>query len=254
LTGLHDHRVDEKPPTLLHLALKAAAEAWDCFEIEHYPALAQIPQRLRLTLISYIAIYGPAFDIEALQALLQGDETVETLDLAGLIGHGSLTLKKLAKTFEQQAEDTDSRNGGDAVADSWDADDSWGLTMQPSLRTDRSSQLTHLCLSHPATTVSWKDLLSFSNLIPQVTHLSLAYWPRPTLTPNLATAAMTSTWSPDVAAGGSHFYSALDQDWSEPVSLLRQLSAHLLCLKWLDIEGCPEWMPAMASWHQILQI
>jgi hypothetical protein len=48
-------------------------------------------------------------------------------------------------------------------------------------------------------------------------------------------------------AGGTHYYGALDQDMEEPAILLRQLSSHLLCLQWLDLEGCQQWAPAMAE-------
>ena len=39
----------------------------------------------------------------------------------------------------------------------------------------------------------------------------------------------------------------MDQDFSEAASLLRQLSCNLLCVQWLDLEGCAEWMPALAT-------
>jgi hypothetical protein len=52
---------------------------------------------------------------------------------------------------------------------------------------------------------------------------------------------------PDLSAGGSHLYSGIDRDYTEPASLLRQLSGNLLRLKWLDLEGCGDWMPALGE-------
>ena len=231
LTGLVDDGVDMKPSSLIHITLKTIAKSWDSIEEEDYPALPEIPLRLRLKLISYIDFYGPPLDLGELQALLQGSEDIQHLDLAGLVGHGGLTLKKIMRLLDRRTEMAPS-NPEETIAESWDANESFEAALRPTLQISRFSQLTHLCLSHPAPSVLWRDLLALSKATPQVTHLSLAYWPRPTLTPNLATASVTSQHSPDVTAGGSHYYSTLDEDMTEPASLLRQLSGNLLCLQW----------------------
>lgn len=245
LVGLEPN-VKNAPPTLLHLALKTAASNWELFEVDDLPDLAaELPLPLRLRLLSYLGYYGPPIDTNVLEALTSGSEPVKSLDLAGLIGHGNLTLSRLVKLSKQQAADQ-SPKVAPVIVDSWDQDATFeaALTMGPS--TTRFSQLTHLSLSHPPAGASWRDLLSLTKHIPSITHLSLAYWPRPTLTPNLATTKVTSQHSPDVTAGGSHYYSALDHDLTEPASILRQLSANLLYLQWLDLEGCTEWIPALA--------
>lgn len=231
---------------LLHLALKSAAQNWDLFDHDDLPALAEIPLRLRLRLLSYLGYYGPPIDVAVLDALTQGNEAVTRLDLAGLFGHGSLSLHRVVKLIKQQSSKVTDTPTSDAIADSWDQEESLEAALAPGLSTSRFAHLTHLSLSHPPPGASWRDLLSLSKHIPSTTHLSLAYWPRPTLTPNLATTSVSSQHSPDVHAGGSHYYSGLDQDLSEPASLLRQLSGNLLCLQWLDLEGCTEWVPALA--------
>ncbi|KAK5108111.1 hypothetical protein LTR62_008765 [Meristemomyces frigidus] len=232
------------PTGLLHLALKRLAEQWELFDPEDYPALVEIPLRLRLRVLSYIGFYGPTIDTAALQALTQGDEALTFLDLAGIAGHGSLTMKKLVRVFEptKQVAKIDQQEG---LAEMWDDDAT--ATLGTAMSIARFSTLTHLSLSHPPTTASWKDVLALSKHTPQLTHLSLAYWPRPTLTPNLTTASITSQHSPEVRAGGSHYYSGLDGDYAEPAALLRRLAQNLLCLRWLDLEGCAAWAPALGT-------
>jgi len=233
--------------SLTHCALKTVAEQWEMLEPEDYEdAMAGFPLQLRLRLLSYLACYGPAIDIEAFKALTQGTEPVTYLDLAGLIGHSTLRLPKLTKLFRPQEIKKEER-ANESVADTWEQEVSLEAHLSAALSVSRFSNLTHLSLSHPPPTILWKDLLSFTKHTAQLTHLSLAYWPRPTLTPNLATTTVSSQHSPDVRAGGSHFYSSMDQDMSEPASLLRQLSNNLLRLQWLDLEGCTEWIPALAS-------
>jgi hypothetical protein len=244
LTGLEPD-IPNAPPSLLHLALKTAASQWELFEDDDLPVLAaELPLQLRLRLLSYLGYYGPPIHINELQALTDGTQPVKCLDLAGLIGHGNLTLHRVVKWSKQQP--TEQMMTASVVADSWEEDATFegSLTMGPSA--SRLSLLTHLSLSHPPAGVSWRDILSLTKQTPCLTHFSLAYWPRPTLTPNLATTTVVSQHSPEVAAGGSHFYSALDQDMNEPASILQQLSANLLNLQWLDLEGCTEWIPALA--------
>lgn len=244
LTGLDDDSVDTKPQKLTHLAMKAIAESWGLLDEEDYPALVDIPLQLRLKLLSYIDFYGSTINMTALKALIQGNERIQCLDLAGLVGYNNLTLRKLGKLLEQAGGQL-SHDHSTGVADAWDVEEPVETGLQSLTLSNQFSDLTHLCLSHPSPTTSWRDLLSFSKHIPQITHLSLAYWTRPTLTPNLTTTTVSSQHSPDITAGGSHYYSGLDQDMDEPASLIRQLSANLLCLKWLDLEGCEEWFPAL---------
>lgn len=231
--------------TLLHYALKTVVMQWDMLDGEDYPALAEFPLQLRLQLLSYMCVHGPGISIEAFEALTQGSDKVTHLDLSGLVGHGTLTLPRLTKRFRPERSKSISTASND-VADSWEDVDSSIGPLDTGLSPSRFSNLTHLSLSHPPSPILWRDLLAFTKHTPQLTHLSLAYWPRPTLTPNLSTTTVSSQHSPDVTAGGSHLYSTLDQDLSEPASLLRQLSVNLLRLQWLDLEGCTHWAPSLA--------
>ena len=246
LTGLENdpgqHRGAE---TLLHYTLKTVVMQWDMLDEEDYPALAEFPLQLRLQLLSYMCVHGPRINIEAFEALTQGSDKVAQLDLSGLVGHGTLTLPRFTKRFRPDQSKTISTANLD-VADSWEDVDPYSSILDTGLSPSRFSDLTHLSISHPPPTTLWRDLLAFTKHTPQLTHLSLAYWPRPTLTPNLSTTTVSSQYSSDVIAGGSHIYSSLDQDLSEPASLLRQLSVNLLRLQWLDLEGCTHWAPALA--------
>lgn len=246
LTGDETTTNSTGSPTLLHLALKAASQNWDLFDHDDLPDLVDIPLRLRLRLLSYLGYYGPPIDVAVLDALTQSNEPVTHLDLAGLFGHGSLTLHRIVKLLKQKSPKVTETTMHDTIADSWDQEDTFEAALTPILSSSHFASLTHLSLSHPPAGASWRDLLSLSKHIPSLTHFSLAYWPRPTLTPNLATTTVSSQHSPDIHAGGSHYYSSVDQDLTEPASLLRQLSGNLLCLKWLDLEGCTEWIPALA--------
>ncbi|KAK4624075.1 hypothetical protein CLAFUW4_05355 [Fulvia fulva] len=246
LTGTGPGGSGERPGGLMHLALKTAAESWEMFDEEDLPALVELPLRLRLQLMSYLAFYGPNIGISVFDALTAGNEPVTYLDMAGLFGEGSLTLHRLVKYLKGASAAAAHHEVEPAVAESWEQDEALEAALSPGLPMSRFSQLTHLSLSHPPTGTSWRDLLALSKLTPNLTHLSLAYWPRPTLAPNLATTTVTSQHSLPIRAGGSHYYFGIDEDYSEPASILRQLSGNLLRLQWLDLEGCAEWLPALA--------
>ena len=225
---------------LLHAALRRMAEHWDSLD-EDYASLQDMPLRLRLRLLSYIGAYGPAIDVTFLRAITQDKDAIRRLDLAGLVGHGQLTMKTLTRMFAMASMPRAQLNSD--LPDDWEAESS-GL---PTHKLDLANfgMLTHLSLSHPPADVAWRDLLALTRHTSQVTHLSLAYWPKPSLTPNLATTTIAHRHGPDVHAGGTHYYSMIDQDYAECASVLRQLSSRLLCLQWLDLEGCAEWMPAL---------
>lgn len=231
--------------SLMHYTLKTVVQQWDMLDEEDYPALAELTLRLRLQLLSYMCVNGPTIGIEAFEALTQGWEKVSHLDLSGLVGHNTLTLPRLTKRFRPVQHKVE-QSAVDVVAESWEDEDTVENLLDTGLSPSRFSHLTHLSLSHPPPTILWRDLLAFTKHTHQITHLSLAYWPRPTLTPNLSTTTMSSQHGVDLVAGGSHIYSALDQDLNEPAALLRQLSTNLLRLQWLDIEGCTTWAPALA--------
>ncbi|OQN95907.1 hypothetical protein B0A48_17744 [Cryoendolithus antarcticus] len=225
-------------------ALRRIAERWSMLDEDDYPALQEFSLRMRLALLAQIVCYGPPLTLSGLKAMTDGDDTVETLDLAGLIGHGTLTLSRLAKLLSST--DRTSQDLNDTAIESWDASEPIDTIHPETIRASPFCSLTQLCLSHPPSSILWRDLLALTKQTPKLTHLSLAYWPRPTLTPNLVTTTVTPRTGMEVHAGGSHFYSDLDHDLAAPASLLRLLSHNLLQLRWLDLEGCTPWLPALA--------
>lgn len=134
------------------------------------------------------------------------------------------------------------------VAESWEDELDEIITNPVTLSTALSvpifPNLTRLSLAHPGPHASWQALLTVSKKLNTLTHLSLAYWPTPSTTPNAATASMISKHAKPVALGGSNIYSELDDDWHEAANILRRLSLNTYCLKWLDVEGC--------SWYKAL--
>lgn len=188
-----------------------------------------------------------------------GSEDIQFLDLTGLLNEG-FTLKDLEKSLQRSspgAAVTSNMAGlslspskrqdrtPTEVADSWEdeADSSSPPVLPATLTVPIFPNLTRLSLGHPGHAASWTDLLSVSPNLKTLTHLSLAYWPRPSTTPNAATTSMVARHA-TVSLGGSHFYSDLDDDWHEAANILRRLSLNTYCLKWLDLEGCT-WLKAL---------
>ncbi|KAK5018479.1 Lyso-phosphatidylcholine acyltransferase [Cryomyces antarcticus] len=134
-----------------------------------------------------------------------------------------------------------------SVAESWEDElEEVASPLQSIRSTFRLPNLTHLYLANPGPSASWADLLSISTHLSTLTHLSLAHWPIPTLTPNSSTTSVISKHSPAVHAGGRHFYSVTDEDWHEAATILRRLSKNTYCLKWLDVEGIA-WYKALGG-------
>ena len=103
-------------------------------------------------------------------------------------------------------------------------------------------------LSHPPSTISWPRLITAAKHIPTLTHLSLAYWPVPALTPNAKTAVVASKYARDIQYGGTNYYShSLDDDYSEATAVLKKLAERLYSLEFLDLSGC-KWLRAL-TWH-----
>jgi hypothetical protein len=196
-----------------------------------------------------------------------GSEDVRFLDLTGLLNK-NYTLadlnKSLNRSFRSGAVtsslvelslDLQKRKRIEStpmeIADSWDDDEAENDNLDPTANALPSQinipifpNLTRLSLAHPGQWASWSDLLTVSTKLNTLTHLSLAYWPRPSTTPNAATTSMVSKHTKPISLGGSHFYSDLDDDWHEAANVLRRLSLNTYCLKWLDLEGC--------TWHKAL--
>jgi hypothetical protein len=208
--------------------------------------LATLPTNVRTILLSYIAAYGPEEGVgyEGLKSIIFpqdgtydgfcGNDDFERLDLSGSVGR-SIFFKQLHELIAPVQTDEDNE-------ESWDAASS---TIPQSL-TITLHTLRHLSLSNPPSSISWARLLAFAPSIPTVTHLSLANWPTPSLTPNSATTTMSSQYTSNAQYGGTNFYShTVDSDWSEATSILRRLSNALYSLFYLDLSGCSDWFRAL---------
>lgn len=166
-----------------------------------------------------------------------GDEHIAPEQPAGAENGGSKEKKKKKGKAREDVV---------AVAESWEDEDSDtpAAPLSAPLRCPRFPQLTRLSLANPGPRASWAHLLELAPHLSRLTHLSLAYWPTPTTTPNAATTSMVSRHAGPVDFGGSSVYSALDDDWGEAANILRRVSNATYCLRWLDLEGCT-WVAAL---------
>lgn len=235
--------------SLLHMTLKALAMNWDWHMQYDQYYLATIPVRYKEALLSYVALYSDSgMNRAGLEVLFLDDTELEDatgveglthLDLSTSIGH-PLQLKQLKDILAAKKTVPTGEEPSNVVPDSWDTPD---LLASPS-GLPKFYSLTHLSLAHPNNSATWKTLLDLAPYLTTITHLSLAYWPNPTMSPNSATA-YRETPQGNVNAGASNFYSNFDNDWTEAASILRRLSKSAYCLKWLDLTGCFPWVQAL---------
>ncbi|KAL3428458.1 hypothetical protein PVAG01_01967 [Phlyctema vagabunda] len=224
--------------------LREMARQWTFITQYEKYNLAHLPNRMRIFLLSYIAVYGPEDGVgyEGLRDLLlpppyldTSEQEIDTqrndqffrLDLSCSIGR-TVSLKQIGDLVSAAAEEDE---------------DNWEQAISKPL-SPVIPHLTHLSLSHPPSNISWPKLLSFCQHVPTITHLSLAHWPVPNLTPNSNTAVVTSQFGRDIQYGAANFYSHFDDDFSGASIVLKRLASSLYSLEWLDITGCLSWMKA----------
>lgn len=223
--------------------------------------LYALPSRLRSALLAHVSeMHSPGLSIADLRLVLCGPSEGELaeysvepidvnmlnpdvvyLDLTSSLGK-SLGLKELHEFLcgsKKTIVATD-----DAVQDSWDVPAPMAGPVQ------LLPNLTHLSLAidpGSALSVSWKQLLSLAGKLTQLTQLSLAGWPEPSLTPNAKFAKLTSpTTGRSIQYGGTGPYShTLDGDWTEAILVLKRLSRLLYGLEYLDLTGCGDWTHAL---------
>lgn len=264
--------------------LKAMAMYWDrLVEYEQFN-LSALPPPLKASLLSYVGIYGPREGITShdLKVLFltehemhgaTGSEEVSRLDLTGLISQ-CFTINDLRKfltrsnhndaDFVRELEGLSLEANDEqipehqplfnieienSILDSWEEDmDASGPTLAAPITGPRFPNLTRLSLANAGAYASWHQLLLVSPQLWTLTHLSLAHWPTPNETPN-SNASFINHNHARIPIGGTHIYSEIDDDWQDPANVLRRLSNNTYCLKWLDLEGCNEWLPAL-TWTQ----
>ncbi|KAI3402080.1 hypothetical protein diail_9 [Diaporthe ilicicola] len=249
--------------SLMDLALRNMALDWEYQRSYNLYYIFALPDRIRMALISYInTMFEPGLSLLDLKIILLrqapdnndegNEEPSEPLPSPSSLNEGithldlstsaesSIKLRELSSLLFP----THSDSGG-PVLDSWDAPESTGIP-RPLL-----VNLTHLSLAvSPETShlSSWKQLLAFSTHLPTLTHLSLAYWPIPSLTPNATFAKVVSAQGQTFQYGGRNPYSlTLDDDWSEAILVLRKLSKNLYGLEYLDLTGCAPWAKVLTA-------
>ncbi|KAJ5960873.1 uncharacterized protein N7479_008023 [Penicillium vulpinum] len=266
--------------SLVHVMLKSMALNW-CWHVEYDgPFLSHLPNHIKELLLSYVAVYARGSHLggymKGLKPLfltrqdqdeigkenpgfnesrtVDGDFKIARLDLGNALGNW-ITLKQLTNEVilsQASAVGIAGHEIEETVPASWDEDihnnredamlDHLPAPSIPKVisQTLRFPELRALSLAHPTrNAASWTGLLNLLAHLPTLTHLSLAHWPMPCRNPSTATTRargpVTRFLTPD----------ALDDDWAEAASILRQLSRSTYCLKWLDLEGCGEWLPAL---------
>lgn len=247
------------PRSLLDQILRKIALDWDYQRIYNVYYLHTLPDRLRMALISYVTTsyepglsladlkimfftQSPDFDDEGREVLSSPDlsnEGITHLDLSTSVGRG-IKLRELSLFLFPSESGSE-----DSVLESWDSTDS------PPVPLPLFPNLTHLSLAaSPGASAlcSWRQLLSLSTHLPTLTHLSLAFWPVPTMTPNSTLTKIVTAQGQSIPAGGTNFYShSLDNDYSEAILILRKLSETMYGLEYLDLTGCSAWLPALTA-------
>ncbi|EUC48372.1 hypothetical protein COCMIDRAFT_23912 [Bipolaris oryzae ATCC 44560] len=251
------------PRSLAHQCLRTFTLHWqELSEYEqHY--IPSLPISLRESLLSYLTVYGEPgmVDFKSLKILFQnedggtaGCEEVQILDLSRLLSE-NLTLHDVGKCLKRPSATTpvhvsmETLSVTDELAESWEQEADEGTSTPPilaaKLHIPLFVNLSRLSLANPGPWASWPELLRISPNLNKITHLSLAHWPRPSMTPNAKTTSMISRHT-RVSLGGSDFYSDLDDDWHEATNIMRRFSKDTYSLQWLDLEGC-FWLKALTS-------
>lgn len=284
LSKLNDLHPLPVPGSLVDITLKAMAVHWDSLvEYEQFN-LSALPPYLKASLLSYIGIYGPKEGITShdLKVLFlddsmpgsTGSEYVSRLDLTGLLSQ-CFTINDLRKILtktqsdaefireleglslenEQLPKSSSATAAQDPVLDSWEEEiSSSAPILAAAISGPRFPNLTRLSLAKAGASASWHQLLLISPQLSTLTHLSLAYWPIPNETPNSSTSFISHKHA-RIPIGGTNIYSEMDDDWQDPANILRRLSNNTYSLRWLDLEGCNDWLPALTwTWNSIRRI
>ncbi|GFF90657.1 lysophosphatidylcholine acyltransferase [Aspergillus udagawae] len=272
---------------LLHMVLKTMASQW-AWHIEYDGQfLAVLPSHVKILLLSYIAVYArdqplkglihglkPLFEKfsiddyesgDAGDTTQDGDSEVSRLDLSSALGRW-MTLKQLShelflsnKSGASLAQD----KAKEPVPSSWEeiddeedelTDEKPNMPILKALSQGlRFQNLRFLSLAHPKpAAANWNSLVDLLSRLSTITHLSLAHWPLPTVTPNAMNTRIRhpTQRSLTFAYGGTDSYSGMENNWAEAAAILRRVSRVTYCLKWLDLEGCGDWIPAL-TWEGV---
>jgi hypothetical protein len=243
--------------SLVDIALRQLAQDWVFQKSYNRYYLHGLPSRLRSALVKYVGIWhGEGVTVSDLKAILlpppdndddhqrdvatfkSNNEDFYYLDLSGCVGR-SINLTEIISLLFPQPPDIDPN----------DVQDSWDVAEPVAMPAELLPNITHLSLALTAshgTNLSWKQLLVLASKLQTLTHLSLAYWPEPSFTPNAKYSSVVSAQGHTVQYGGTGPYShSLDDDWFEAVGILKTLSRRLYSLEYLDLTGCVAWFSAL---------
>ncbi len=181
--------------SLLDRSLTILAKNAHTFPWTASSAFAHLPTHLKELLLSYVATHSViGVTIRGLQALLTDTDHVGDFSACNSTGIRHLHLSY-------------------AIGSSISCDE---LS-----RSFAFTSLTHLCLANPGPEISWSAFLALAQNLPDLTHLSLAYWP------------LANTSPGDLSR------------WSATLRSLSCLSRSLTKLQYLDLEGCSDWTPVL---------
>ncbi|KAF2398206.1 hypothetical protein EJ06DRAFT_127537 [Trichodelitschia bisporula] len=241
------------PKTLLGQSLKATARNWETIAAGQSDGLGRLPAHLKGNLLAYLGLYcgEKGIDIDFLRALFRaevaedgatGSEELQVLDLSGLISE-NLSMPSLVRYFEKKdtAVNSSSSQGENTDAESSFVADSWENSIPTGLHTPRFPNLTRLSLARAGRFASWQSLLHLSDHLSTITHLSLAYWPKP------QTLMSMERLPPNVPPGE---YELGDDELQDGYDLISRISRNTYCLKWLDLQGCGQWLD-MLTWEPV---
>jgi len=171
------------------------------------------------------------------------DSEITRLDLSGALGNFKQMSKDLILRHKMDGPEI-SLALQDTIPSSWDENPESKPAPLPRLKSFvRFENLRFLSLASPdPRNASWATLLHLLSHISTLTHLSLAYWPVPTLASRVEkTPIRRSIRSSSSSSNTPTLPSLLENDGVEILSVLRKLSKATYCLKWLDLEGCGDW-------------
>ncbi|QSS61218.1 tafazzin, conserved protein [Histoplasma capsulatum] len=255
--------------SLQHMILKSMAINWDFHLLFDGVFLSELPTSMKQLLLSYVSTYTdhasmevgmhglkPLFLDSSDDSIIESHPDITRLDLSSCLGHW-MTFKQLVREIkgtDRHESPFQTRKNEDTALPSWDEEMRTTISLNPTqLSQQRFSNLKFLSLANPnPREARWSSLLNLLSHLSTITHLSLAFWPIPTVTPNSLTASVGHPKfnSLSFAYGGTDMYSAFENNWVEAAGVLRRFSKTTYCLKWLDLEGCSDWIPAL-SWNGI---
>jgi hypothetical protein len=259
--------------SLMDYALACASKHWHFVRVYDFNTIPLLPTAIKASLLSYLSLYEANVDLESLQQIMCDDVLatkfsvdIVRLDLTGLLSP-SLSLKDIKTLFCP----TKKRPGVDGMIKKLNLEDE--LTMGPESQGGSSTvseeslsweqmaekvessipvspigmnfpNLTHLSLAKADKYSSWAQLLEVAIHLKTLTHLSLAHWPIPSMTPT------NSKWLPyetphEISVGFSRPGVIRRNAFWEASDILRRLSNRTYCLRWLDLEGCNGWIAAL---------